>query len=126
MGETRAGGIAGLVDTPREGVLPNAHPGGREMPQNGDRDPKSEDREEKPWARLSVLAAAGTQLGAVLGASAFVGAMLDRLLGTGPWLSILFVFSGFFGGFWNFLKILKRYGPPSDRTPDKGDAGDDG
>jgi len=77
----------------------------------------------KGWVQVSVIAAAGTQLGAVLGASAFIGAWLDSKLATGPWLAIVFVVVGFVGGFWNFLQILKKYGGEGDRDSSKSDDG---
>ncbi len=64
----------------------------------------------KQPARLAVLAAAGSQLGVVLGASAFIGAYLDERFGTTPWLFLVFLVGGTTGGFWNFLTIVKRYG----------------
>lgn len=90
------------------------------MPQKGDKGPGKGDSAEKPWVRLTVLAAAGSQLGVVLGASAFIGALADDHFGTTPWLFLLFMGGGFFGGFWNLLNILKRYGPKRD-----GDAAND-
>ena len=68
----------------------------------------------KGWQRVSILAAAASQLGAVLGGSAFLGALADEKLGTGPWLFLLLLTTGFVGGFWNLLKILKRYGSGSE------------
>lgn len=66
--------------------------------------------ERKGWQRVTILAAAGSQLGAVLGGSAFLGALADEKFGTTPWLFLLLTTAGFVGGFWNLLQILKRYG----------------
>lgn len=81
---------------------------------------RSDDQQPSPpsWVRLGVLAAAGTQLGAVLGVSAALGAWLDRLTGFSPWMFLLFVIGGFVGGFWNFLRIVKRYEQKRNDPPD--------
>lgn len=66
-------------------------------------------KEQSGWAKTATIAAAGSQLGATLGVSAFLGAVADEKLGTGPWLFLLLLVTGFIGGFWNFFRILKRY-----------------
>ncbi len=72
----------------------------------------------KGWVQVSVIAAAGTQLGAVLGASAFIGAWLDGKFETRPWLFSIFAIGGFVGGFWSFFQILKKYGGTSGSDSD--------
>lgn len=70
----------------------------------------------KRWQKVSILAAAASQLGAVLGGSAFLGALADEKFGTSPWLFLILLTTGFVGGFWNLLQILKRYGSGSNNA----------
>lgn len=39
-----------------------------------------------------------------------IGDFLDKKLGTYPWLMYIFVFLGFFAGFREMYRIIKRYG----------------
>ena len=38
----------------------------------------------------------------------FLGWELDRWLGSGPWLFVLFLFLGLAAGFWNVYRIATR------------------
>jgi ATP synthase protein I len=44
-----------------------------------------------------------------------VGWLLDRWLGTGPWLMLILMFVGFAGGFINVIRISNK---PRGNTPD--------
>jgi len=43
-----------------------------------------------------------------LAGGALIGWVLDRLLGTSPWLLITLLVLGTIGGFWNIIKISTR------------------
>lgn len=50
--------------------------------------------------RHAVEIAANTIVGAV------IGVLLDRWLGTGPWLFLLFLLLGIAAGFWNLMRAV--------------------
>ena len=59
--------------------------------------------------RLAAVAVAlATVLGADVAAAAYVGSLLDRRWGTGPWLGLLGAFGGLIGGILTLLAVLKR------------------
>ncbi|MFQ3596144.1 MAG: AtpZ/AtpI family protein [Sphingomonadaceae bacterium] len=50
--------------------------------------------------RLAIEIAANTIVGAL------IGFLLDRWLGTGPWLFLLFLLLGMAAGFWNLMRVV--------------------
>lgn len=64
------------------------------------------------WRRAGALASIGTTLVActVVGLSA--GYWLDRWLGTGPWLLLLFLVLGIVSGFVSMIQTAFRHKPP--------------
>jgi ATP synthase protein I len=48
-----------------------------------------------------------TLLGGLFGGT-LIGWLLDRLLGTGPWLLIIMMVLGTIGGFWSIIKLSSR------------------
>jgi ATP synthase protein I len=48
-----------------------------------------------------------TLLGGLFGGT-LIGWLLDRLLGTGPWLLIIMMVLGTVGGFWSIIKLSSR------------------
>ena len=48
-----------------------------------------------------------TLLGCLFGGT-LIGWLLDRLLGTGPWLLIIMMVLGTIGGFWSIIKLSSR------------------
>ena len=57
--------------------------------------------------QLMVLAAAGTQLSATIGAATLLGWWLDGKFATGPWLTLGFLLVGVAGGFTAFLRTVR-------------------
>jgi len=69
-------------------------------------------REKKPtlnnrrWAELSSL---GLTLPSSIAVGLFMGYMLDKWLGTRPWMLLLFLLLGIASGFISLFRGLKRY-----------------
>ncbi|MBZ5589879.1 MAG: AtpZ/AtpI family protein [Acidobacteriia bacterium] len=53
----------------------------------------------------------------------FWGRWLDRLLGTAPWLTVVFSIFGVAGGFVNAFRVAVRIGREEDEASKKGDEG---
>ena len=51
------------------------------------------------------------------------GRWLDRVLGTGPWLTVAFTVFGIAGGFLNAFRTAMRIGREEDEASRKGDDG---
>lgn len=68
-------------------------------------------RQDKPSGALEVLSTTGT-IGLHLVASTFVGLamgyFLDKWLGTGPWLLVIFLLLGIVAGFRDVFLDVKR------------------
>ncbi len=68
---------------------------------------QSAQREPAPMGRALQL---GVDIAAGVGVGAFIGLMLDRLLATGPWLMIVFLFVGFAAGVRNVIRRASEFG----------------
>ncbi len=72
----------------------------------------------------------GTEMVAGIGVGVGIGLLLDRWLGTGPWLLILFFFLGSGAGMLNVYRaaagigMAPGYGPRDEDGNDKADADD--
>ncbi len=69
-----------------------------------------EDRGQKiNFKRLAELSSLGLMLPSSIAVGLFIGYQLDKLLGTRPWLLILFFLLGTASGFMSLLRGLKKY-----------------
>lgn len=68
-----------------------------------DRKPNGNNRN---WAELSSL---GLTLPSSIAVGLFMGYMLDKWLGTCPWMLLLFLLLGIASGFISLFRGLKRY-----------------
>ena len=67
------------------------------------------DNQVRLWRQLAGLSSLGITFAASIAIGAAIGIVLDRWLGTSPWLMILFFVFGVAAGFTNLLKDLKRW-----------------
>lgn len=78
-------------------------------------------------AGLSFAVRIGVELVAALIVGVGIGLLLDRWLGTGPWLFLLFFVLGAAAGFLNVYRVMSGYGysagyrQPKEGEPDEGD-----
>jgi ATP synthase protein I len=64
--------------------------------------------DNKNWMRqIGVYSMVGLTLVASIVIGTGMGLLLDRWLGTGPWLMFLFFIFGVIAGFYNIAKVLK-------------------
>ena len=68
------------------------------------------DNQVRLWRQLAGLSSLGITFAASIAIGAVIGIVLDRWLGTSPWLMILFFIFGVAASFVNLLKDLKRWG----------------
>jgi ATP synthase protein I len=68
--------------------------------------------QEEPsvWRELARLSSIGVVFGAATAIGLFIGYGLDRLLGTSPWLTIIFALLGIAAGFLNFFRDVGLMG----------------
>ncbi len=68
--------------------------------------------QEEPsvWRELARLSSIGVVFGAATAIGLLMGYGLDRLLGTSPWLTILFALFGIAAGFLNFFRDVGLLG----------------
>ena len=68
--------------------------------------------QEEPsvWKELARLSSIGVAFGAATAIGLFIGYGLDRLLGTSPWLTIIFAILGIAAGFLNFFRDVGLIG----------------
>ncbi len=66
--------------------------------------------EPSPWKELARLSSIGVAFGAATAIGLFMGYGLDRLLGTSPWLTIVFALLGIAAGFLNFFRDVGLMG----------------
>jgi ATP synthase protein I len=62
------------------------------------------------WRELARLSSIGVVFGAATAIGLFIGYGLDRLLGTSPWLTIIFALLGTAAGFLNFFRDVGLMG----------------
>lgn len=81
----------------------------------------------EPRAVAASALAKGTRHAVEIAANTIVGAaigfMLDRWLGTGPWLFLLFLMLGIAAGFWNLMRAVNAEAAAlrKEATVDNGD-----
>jgi ATP synthase protein I len=69
-----------------------------------------EDKGQKSnFKRLAELSSLGLMLPSSIAVGLFIGYQLDKLLGTRPWLLILFFLLGTASGFLSLIRGLKKY-----------------
>lgn len=66
------------------------------------------------YRRLAALSSLGLMLPSSIAVGLFLGYILDNLLGTDPWLLIIFTLFGVASGFLGLFRGLKRYGMEKD------------
>lgn len=68
--------------------------------------------EDKPrgpdFRRLAELTSIGLMLPSSIAVGLFMGYFLDRWLGTGPWLLLIFTVLGVVSGFLSLLRALRK------------------
>ncbi len=69
---------------------------------------KANDEENESSSQLYRLSGMGIELAASVVGMTLVGWLLDRLLGTTPWLIVSFAVLGIVGGTYNFIKSAVR------------------
>lgn len=86
----------------------------------------SDDRRRRTAASLRRIADAsslGLAFPIAMAIGYFWGRWLDRLLGTAPWLTVVFSIFGVAGGFVNAFRVAVRIGREEDEASKKGDEG---
>jgi ATP synthase protein I len=58
--------------------------------------------------KLALLSSAGLILPSSIAVGLFFGYLLDKLLGTGPWLLLVFFFLGVVSGFLSLFRALRK------------------
>lgn len=71
----------------------------------------------KPFNRYLRLSTVGMELGFSVLAGLFIGQYLDGLLGTEPWLLLLFLLLGAAAGFRRLYRLLKEVSTDSGKVP---------
>jgi ATP synthase protein I len=66
------------------------------------------------YRRLAALSSLGLMLPSSIAVGLFMGYFLDRLLGTAPWLLIIFTLLGVASGFLSLFRGLKKFGVEND------------
>ena len=66
------------------------------------------------YRKLAALSSLGLMLPSSIAVGLFIGYFLDKLLGTDPWLLIIFTLLGVASGFLSLLRGLKRFGVEND------------
>jgi ATP synthase protein I len=62
------------------------------------------------YRKLAALSSLGLMLPSSIAVGLFMGYFLDKLLGTEPWLLIVFTLLGVASGFLSLFRGLKKYG----------------
>ena len=70
---------------------------------------KEDKRSKIDFKRLAELSSLGLMLPSSIAVGLFIGYQLDKLLGTRPWLFILFFLLGTTSGFISLIRGLKKY-----------------
>ena len=66
------------------------------------------------FRKLAALSSLGLMLPSSIAVGLFMGYFLDRLLGTAPWLLIVFTLFGVASGFLGLFRGLKKLGVEND------------
>ncbi len=70
---------------------------------------KEDKRSKIDYKRLAELSSLGLILPSSIAVGLFIGYQLDKLLGTRPWLFVLFFLLGTASGFLSLIRGLKKY-----------------
>jgi ATP synthase protein I len=69
-------------------------------------------RNKQPWRaetrRIAAMSSLGLMLPSSIAVGLFIGYLLDKALGTRPWMLILFFFLGMVSGIFNLLRGLNK------------------
>jgi ATP synthase protein I len=66
------------------------------------------------YRKLAALSSLGLMLPSSIAVGLFIGYFLDKLLGTDPWLLIVFTLFGVASGFFSLFRGLKKFGVETD------------
>ena len=72
------------------------------------------------FRKLAVLSSLGLMLPSSIAVGLFMGYFLDKLLGTDPWLLIVFTLFGVASGFLSLFRGLKKLGLENDAEENDG------
>jgi F0F1-type ATP synthase assembly protein I len=67
------------------------------------------------YRKLAALSSLGLMLPSSIAVGLFIGYLLDRLLGTHPWLLAVFTLLGVTSGFLSLIRGLKKLGVERDK-----------
>ena len=70
---------------------------------------RDDDRSRINYKKLAGLSSLGLMLPSSIAVGLFIGYYLDKLLGTRPWLLVLFFLVGTASGFYSLIRGLKKY-----------------
>lgn len=70
---------------------------------------KEDKRSKINYKKLAELSSLGLMLPSSIAVGLFIGYQLDKLLGTRPWLFVLFFLLGTASGFLSLIRGLKKY-----------------
>jgi ATP synthase protein I len=70
---------------------------------------REDNRSKINYKKLAELSSLGLMLPSSIAVGLFIGYQLDKLLGTRPWLLILFFLLGTASGFLSLIRGLKKY-----------------
>jgi ATP synthase protein I len=70
---------------------------------------RNDDRSRINYKKLAGLSSLGLMLPSSIVVGLFIGYYLDKLLGTRPWLLVLFFLFGTASGFYSLIRGLKKY-----------------
>ena len=73
------------------------------------------------YRKLAALSSLGLMLPSSIAVGLFMGYFLDKLLGTEPWLLIIFTLLGVASGFLSLFRGLKKFGVESDSEDKEND-----
>jgi len=71
------------------------------------------------FRKLAALSSLGLMLPSSIAVGLFMGYLLDKLLGTHPWLLAIFTVLGVISGFLSLIRGLKKFGVEKDLDNDK-------
>jgi len=61
------------------------------------------------YRKIAALSSLGLMLPSSIAVGLFLGYLLDKLLGTRPWLLLIFFLLGTVSGFYNLIRGLSRF-----------------
>jgi ATP synthase protein I len=70
---------------------------------------REDNRSKINYKKLAELSSLGLMLPSSIAVGLFIGYQLDKLLGTRPWLLILFFLLGIASGFYSLIRGLKKH-----------------